>query len=81
MTVDIGQNKDWSISDFKEDRHTTIDGKEYIEHILNKLQNNTTVISRFARPLKYPHKRMDLNIYSKTYPNSNKQLCWHRLTQ
>ncbi len=27
MTVDIGQNKDWSISDFKEDRHTTIDGK------------------------------------------------------
>jgi hypothetical protein len=33
MTVDIGQNKERSISDLKEDRHTTIDGKEYIEQI------------------------------------------------
>jgi hypothetical protein len=29
-TVDIGQQKDWSISDYKEERLTTIDGKEYL---------------------------------------------------
>jgi hypothetical protein len=27
VTVNIGQNKDWSISDFKEIRSTTIEGK------------------------------------------------------
>ncbi len=31
MTVEIGQKKDWSISDFKEDWHTTINEKVYIE--------------------------------------------------
>ncbi len=35
MTVDIGLRKDWSISDFKEDRNTTIDWKEYIDQIHN----------------------------------------------
>jgi hypothetical protein len=30
ITVDIGKNKDWSISDYKERRLTTIDGKEYL---------------------------------------------------
>ncbi len=33
ITVDIGKNKDWSNSNYKERRLTTIDGKEY----LNKL--------------------------------------------
>ena len=33
VMVDIGQNKDWSISDFTERRNTTIDGKEYVDHI------------------------------------------------
>jgi hypothetical protein len=30
ITVDIGKDKDWSISDNKERRLTTIDGKEYL---------------------------------------------------
>ena len=33
VTVDIGQNKDWSMSDFKEVRSTTIEGKKYIKEI------------------------------------------------
>ena len=36
VTVDIGQNKDWSISDYKESRNTTIDGK----HMLITSQKN-----------------------------------------
>ena len=30
IMVDIGKNKDWSISDYKEKRLPTIDGKEYL---------------------------------------------------
>ena len=46
MTVDIGQNKDWSISDFKEDRHTTIDGKEYIEQIAKQYYHSDIKICK-----------------------------------
>ena len=35
VTVDIGKDKDWSISDYSELRKTTIDGKEYIQQTTN----------------------------------------------
>jgi hypothetical protein len=33
MAVDIGQNKDWSMSNFKEDQNKNINGKEYNDQI------------------------------------------------
>ncbi len=30
VTVDIGKNKDWSITDYEQMRQTTIDGNEYL---------------------------------------------------
>jgi hypothetical protein len=50
MTVDIGQNKDWSISDFKEDRHTTIDGKEYIEQIAKQYYSDIKICKTLDIP-------------------------------
>ena len=41
VMVDIGQNKDWSISDFTECRNTTIDGKEYVDHIAKEYYNES----------------------------------------
>jgi hypothetical protein len=39
VTVDIGQNKNWLISDFKETRSTTIEGKKYVEQITKQYHN------------------------------------------
>jgi hypothetical protein len=33
VTVDIGQNKDWSICDFKEIRSTIIEGIKYVNQV------------------------------------------------
>jgi hypothetical protein len=41
VTVDIGQNKDWLISDFKEIQSTTIEGKKYIEQITKQYYNDS----------------------------------------
>jgi hypothetical protein len=41
VTVDIGQNKDWSISDFKEVQRTTIEGKKYVEAITKQYYNDS----------------------------------------
>jgi hypothetical protein len=41
VTVDIGQNKDWLISDFKEVQSTTIEGKKYIEEITKQYYNDS----------------------------------------
>jgi hypothetical protein len=35
VMVDIGKNKDWSITDYEQMRQTTIDGKEYLTQINN----------------------------------------------
>jgi hypothetical protein len=40
VTVDIGKNKDWSITDYEQMRQTTIDGKEYLTQITNMYYNN-----------------------------------------
>jgi hypothetical protein len=41
VTVDIGQHKDWLISDFEESQSTTIEGKEYVEQITKLYYNNS----------------------------------------
>ncbi len=41
VTVDIGQNKDWLISDFKELRSTTIEGKKYVKQITKQYYNDS----------------------------------------
>jgi hypothetical protein len=41
VTVDIGQNKGCSISDFKEVRSTTIEGEKYIEEITKQYYNDS----------------------------------------
>ncbi len=40
VTVDIGKNKDWSISNYKERRLTTIDGKEYLNQTAKMYYNS-----------------------------------------
>jgi hypothetical protein len=77
VTVDIGQNKDWLISDFKEIRSTTIEGK----NTSKRSQNNTTMIARITTTFKYLLKRMNQIIHSMPCRNNNKQLCLHRSTQ
>ena len=39
-TVDIGKQKDWSISDYDEERLTTIDGKEYLNQTAKLYYNS-----------------------------------------
>ncbi len=41
MTVDIGQNNDWLISDFKEVQSTTIEGEKYVEEITKQYYNDS----------------------------------------
>jgi hypothetical protein len=41
VSVEIGQHKDWSISDFKESQSTTIEGKEYVEQITKQYYNDS----------------------------------------
>jgi hypothetical protein len=40
VTVDIGKNKDWSITNYEQMCQTTIDGKEYLTQITNMYYNN-----------------------------------------
>ncbi len=40
VTVDIGKNKDWSITDYEQMHQTTIDGKDYLTQINNMYYNN-----------------------------------------
>jgi hypothetical protein len=40
VMVDIGKNKDWSITDYEQTHQTTIDGKEYLTQITNVYYNN-----------------------------------------
>ncbi len=42
--MDIGQNKDWSITDYEQTCQTTIDGKEYLTQITDKYYNNNKSI-------------------------------------
>jgi hypothetical protein len=40
VMVDIGKNKDWSITNYEQTCQTAIDGKEYLTQIANMYYNN-----------------------------------------
>jgi hypothetical protein len=56
ITVDIGKDKDWSISDYKERRLTTIDGKEYLNQSA-KMYYNSYDSTNTNNTLKVPKTR------------------------
>jgi hypothetical protein len=68
--VDIGQNKDWSISDFTESRNTTIDGKNMLI-----ISPKNTTMKAMIKPLKYLLKKTQPVIHSMPCRTNNKQLC------
>jgi hypothetical protein len=51
ITVDIGKNKDWSISNYKERWRTTIDGKEYLNQTA-KMHYNSNELAGTDNTLK-----------------------------
>ncbi len=61
VTVDIGKNKDWSISDYLEDSKTTIEGNKYLEAMAEQYYDDKK-ITKAKQELKYQNKRMDPNI-------------------
>ena len=64
VTVDIGKNKDWSITDYKEKCKTTIDGKDHLKHITNMYYNNDDTVDT-DKTLKIPITKKGRNIQSK----------------
>ncbi len=40
VTVDIGENKDWSISDYLEERRVTMEGDVYLDAITGEYYND-----------------------------------------
>jgi hypothetical protein len=61
-TVDIGKHKDWSISDYKEEWLTAIEGKEYLNQTA-KLYYNSNDLANADNTLKIP-KTKDGKEYS-----------------
>jgi hypothetical protein len=61
-TVDIGKHKDWSISDYKEERLTAIEGKEYLNQTA-KFYYNSNDSANADNTLKIP-KTKDGKEYS-----------------
>ncbi len=43
VTVDIGKNKDWSISDYLEDHRITIEGDKYLEAITEQYYDDKNI--------------------------------------
>jgi hypothetical protein len=56
ITADIGKNKDWSISNYKERRLTTIDGKEYLNQPA-KMYYNSNDSAGTGNTLKIPNTK------------------------
>jgi hypothetical protein len=73
VTVDIGKNKDWSISEYLEDCQITIEGDKYVEAITEQYYDDKN-IHKAKQELKYQNRRMDPNIPWKIFQNNNKQL-------
>ncbi len=46
ITVDIGENKDWSIIDYLEDRQITIEGDKYMEAITEQYYDDKNIHNR-----------------------------------
>ncbi len=63
VTVDVGKNKDCSITDYEQTRQTTFDGKEYLTQITNMYYNNDKSIGT-DKTLKIPMTKMERSIQS-----------------
>ncbi len=46
VTVDIGENKDWSINDYLEDCQITIEGDKYLEAITEQYYDDKNIHKR-----------------------------------
>jgi hypothetical protein len=62
ITVDIGENKDWSINDCLENCQITIEGDKYLEAITEQYYNDKNIHKR-KRKVEIP-KQKDGSIYS-----------------
>jgi hypothetical protein len=68
VAVDIGKNKDWSITDYEQMCQTTIDGKEYLTQITNMYYNNDKSIGT-DKTLKIPMTKKE---------RSTQSIHWHQ---
>ncbi len=73
--VDIGSDKDWSISNYGEQRLTTSDGKEYVTQTA-KFYYNRYGAADTENTLNLPKKRMEPNIQSSLWTQSNNMWSW-----
>jgi hypothetical protein len=62
VTVDIGENKDWSINDYMEDRQIKIEGDKYLEAITEQYYDGKNIHKR-KRKVAIP-KQKDESKYS-----------------
>ncbi len=60
VRVDIGQNKDWSISDYLEDCQITVEGDVYLVAITGQYYNDKNVHKSKTR-IEIPKQKMDPN--------------------
>ncbi len=75
VTVDIGKNKDWSITNYEQMHQTTIDGKEYLTQINNMYYNNDKSIGT-DNSLKIPKTKMERSIQSIHWHQNKKKWSW-----
>jgi hypothetical protein len=75
VTVDIGKNKDWKITDYEQMRQTTIDGKEYLTQITNMYYYNNKSIGT-DKTIKIPMTKMEKSIQSIHWHQNKKEWSW-----
>jgi hypothetical protein len=71
ITVDIGKNKDWSISNYKGRRLTTIDGKEYLNQTA-KMYYKSNDSAGTDNTLKIPTPKMESSFQLNQWHQSKK---------
>jgi len=74
-TVDNGQQKDWSISDYKEVRLTTIDGKEYLNQTA-KLYYDSKNSADTDITLNIPKRKVERIIRLNHWHQSKRMWSW-----
>ena len=75
VMVYTGKNKDWLITNYKQMRQTTIDGKEYLTQITNMYYNNDKSIGT-DKTLKIPMTKMERSIQSIHWHQNKKKWSW-----
>jgi hypothetical protein len=78
-TMDIGKNKGWSISDYKERRQTTIDGTEFLKQIANMYYSNNKS-NDSDTTLKIPTTKLATSIQQNHWHWTKEQWSWLSLT-